>query len=146
MYCRWRKGKTKSPRHEPVCGYCTTVLCGYTVWLCTLQVVNGQNKIMEFHRDTSQWVAHFNSVQLQSVRQPEKINDRLVMENLNGMVFCTALKIRGKEYKLKALSLPMVIISHVLQDCQARAFLIWDAAFSEDVSHTAYYVCIDSCI
>ena len=34
-----------------------------------------------------------------------------------------------------ALSLPMVIISHVLQDCQARAFLIWDAAFSEDVSH-----------
>ena len=101
-----------------------------------MQVVNGRDKVMELQRDKQQWIANFNSVQLQNVRQAEKVNDRLVMENLNGMVFYTSLKIRGKEYKLKALALPMVIISHVLQDCQARAFLIWDAAFSEDVSMT----------
>ena len=122
---------------------------------------------MEQVRGTNYWMYTFTNAQLLNVKSADKSNsDRIVAENFLAMVFYTTLKIRNQDFKLhvnpltacsvlsqfsefnveflfrfQTVSLPIVIISHVMQEHQARAFLLWDAAFSKPVKTTT--VCCD---
>jgi hypothetical protein len=67
--------------------------------------------MMDYNRNNKQYIGNLTSVQLVKVKTPDKAStDKLVMENLFGLVFYTTLKIRDKTYKLTVSMLCIALI------------------------------------
>lgn len=84
-------------------------------------------------------IAAFNSIQLMSFKR-EKTggNDELVTEHKFAFVFYTTINICKRDFPLKLVSLPIILISQTSQEIMAKGTLIWDSAFSEEVCVTFF--------
>lgn len=101
-------------------------------------VQNGMDKLIHIDQINGPLKCCFN-VQLQKVPQLNRGVDRLVTEFTYAMVFFTTLNLNDEFYQLATISLPMKLITNSSQECQAKSYLIWDAAFSQpDSERTAF--------
>ncbi|KAI0232091.1 Signal transducer and activator of transcription 1-alpha/beta [Lamellibrachia satsuma] len=101
------------------------------------QVTNGKDKTMELTKkaksgcstNTGALKADFAKVCLEKAQRTERSKDEWVTDNKYFMVFYTQVMLHNKPMQLVVYSRPIILISHVLQDCTAKATLIWNAAF-----------------
>jgi signal transducer and activator of transcription 5B len=90
------------------------------------------NGTLELHSDTNRVAATFRNLYLlKDVKRTEKKGSERVTDEKFAILFCTEFQIGELKFRLKQMSLPVVVIVHPYQEPKALATVTWDNAFSK---------------
>ncbi|ELU09097.1 hypothetical protein CAPTEDRAFT_223577 [Capitella teleta] len=87
---------------------------------------------MEYHQASGQLSITFRNLVLKTIRRAEKKGNETVTEEKFSILFQTVLTINSDlVYDAWTLSLPVVVIVHGNQNCNAQATILWDNQFAD---------------
>ncbi|PIK52917.1 putative signal transducer and activator of transcription 5B isoform X2, partial [Apostichopus japonicus] len=89
--------------------------------------------VMEYHKDTGVLNVTFRNMSLKRIRRADRRGSEFVTEEKFTVLFQSQFKVSSGElvFHVRTLSLPVVVVSHGNQECNALATILWDNAFSE---------------
>ncbi|XP_053409133.1 signal transducer and activator of transcription 5B-like isoform X2 [Mercenaria mercenaria] len=95
-------------------------------------ILNNEGK-MDYQKHSGQLSVTFRNMSLQSIKRADKKKTERVAEEKGCICFSSNFSVGGNElqFHVWTLSLPVVAIVHVNQECAATATYVWDNQFSE---------------
>ncbi|XP_041351652.1 signal transducer and activator of transcription 5B-like [Gigantopelta aegis] len=91
------------------------------------------NGTMDYESESRKLGIMFRNMQLKRIKRADRKSNEAVTEEKFCILFQSDFKVGGNElvFQVWTLSLPVVVIVHGNQECNAHATILWDNAFSE---------------
>ncbi|XP_072173805.1 signal transducer and activator of transcription 5A-like isoform X2 [Diadema setosum] len=89
--------------------------------------------VMEYHRETGVLSVTFRNMSLKRIRRADRRGAEFVTEEKFTILFQSQFTVASGElvFQVRTMSLPVVVVSHGNQECNALATILWDNAFGE---------------
>ncbi|XP_011681709.1 signal transducer and activator of transcription 5B isoform X2 [Strongylocentrotus purpuratus] len=89
--------------------------------------------VMEYHRETGVLNVTFRNMSLKRIRRADRRGSEFVTEEKFTILFQSQFSVASGElvFQVRTMSLPVVVVSHGNQECNALATILWDNAFGE---------------
>ncbi|XP_033121861.1 signal transducer and activator of transcription 5A-like isoform X2 [Anneissia japonica] len=89
--------------------------------------------VMEYHKESGNLTVTFRNMSLKRIRRADRRGSEFVTEEKFTILFQSTFSIASGElmFQVRTMSLPVVVVSHGNQECNALATILWDNAFAE---------------
>ncbi|XP_038076619.1 signal transducer and activator of transcription 5A-like isoform X1 [Patiria miniata] len=89
--------------------------------------------VLEYHKDSGVLNVTFRNMSLKKIRRADRRGTEFVTEEKFTLLFRSHFSVASGElmFQVRSLSLPVVVVSHGNQECNALATILWDNAFGD---------------